>query len=169
MKSIASLVRGPVEGRHVLAIIIAFFAVVFAVNGSFLYMALATYSGLVADEPYVKGLHYNDRIALDERQSRLGWQVDVSAPVSGQPLLLRFRDRSGVPLDRIEIAATIGRPSTNREDRALNFVPTADGGYAASLGQLQPGAWLLSVDANRRRQTGELDSFRLKRRLWLAP
>src|SRR5688572_2876208 len=72
------------RGGHVLAAFLAFFGVIFAVNGVFLYMALSTHTGLVAQEPYRKGLHYNDRIAAAERQQALGWTSDLRlAPESG--------------------------------------------------------------------------------------
>ena len=56
-----------------LGVFLGFFATVFVVNGAMIYSAVSTHSGLVANEPYRKGLHYNERIAADERQARLGW------------------------------------------------------------------------------------------------
>jgi len=55
------------RGRHVLAGFLGFFAIVFVVNGAMMYAAVSTYSGLVANEPYRKGLHYNERLAAAER------------------------------------------------------------------------------------------------------
>ena len=57
------------RGRHVLWVFLGFFATVFVVNGAMIYSAVSTYSGLVANEPYRKGLHYNERIAAAERQA----------------------------------------------------------------------------------------------------
>ena len=47
------------DGRHVLMMLFAFFGVIFAVNGYFLFSALSTHTGVVAVEPYRKGLAYN--------------------------------------------------------------------------------------------------------------
>ena len=66
------------QGRQVLACSLAFFAAVFIVNGAMIYSALSTHTGLVANEPYRKGLHYNERIAADERQAHLGWSRHAS-------------------------------------------------------------------------------------------
>ena len=55
------------NGRHVLIGLLLFFGTIFAVNGYFMFVALSTYTGVVADEPYRKGLAYNARIAADER------------------------------------------------------------------------------------------------------
>jgi nitrogen fixation protein FixH len=54
------------RGGHVLGAFLGFFATVFVVNGALIYSAISTYSGLVANEPYRKGLQYNERIAADE-------------------------------------------------------------------------------------------------------
>ena len=50
-------------------VFLGFFGVVFVVNGAMIYSAVSTHSGLVANEPYRKGLHYNERIDADERQA----------------------------------------------------------------------------------------------------
>ncbi len=65
-------------------LLIAFFGVIFAVNGYFLYSALSTHTGVVAIEPYRKGLAYNERIAADERQKALGWQRQTSLARDGR-------------------------------------------------------------------------------------
>jgi len=65
--------RPGLRGGHVLGIFLGFFAAVFVVNGAMIYSAVTTHSGLVANEPYRKGLHYNERIAADRRQASLGW------------------------------------------------------------------------------------------------
>ena len=49
-----------------------------------IYQAMSTHTGLVANEPYRKGLHYNDRIDADARQARLGW-VDTLDVTPGWP------------------------------------------------------------------------------------
>jgi nitrogen fixation protein FixH len=75
----------PLQGWHVLLYVLGFFAPIFAVNGYFLYSALSTHTGIVANEPYRKGLHYNDRIAADATQAELGWHGDVElAPDNGR-------------------------------------------------------------------------------------
>ena len=70
----AGMASAGLTGRHVLAAMLVFFAVVFAVNAAMIYAALSTYSGVVADEPYRKGLHYNERIVADERQRQRNWR-----------------------------------------------------------------------------------------------
>ena len=76
------------RGRHVLWVFLGFFATVFVVNGAMIYSAVSTYSGLVANEPYRKGLHYNERIAAAERQANLGWTDTLQVGRDGQVRML---------------------------------------------------------------------------------
>jgi nitrogen fixation protein FixH len=85
------------EGRHVLATFLAFFAVVFAVNGYMLVSALRTHSGVVSVEPYRKGLAYNDRIADGERQTAMGWSDTASLYPTGH-VVVRMTAKDGTPL-----------------------------------------------------------------------
>ncbi len=167
MNNKAQATRNPeLKGWHVLVAVIGFFGLVFAVNGAFLFAALSTYSGVVSKQPYVKGLHYNNRIALDDRQARLGWSVTVAPLMADRPLQVEFRNRAGHGIERLEIAAVIGRPSTAEHDRTLTFKASTPGVYLADVHPLAPGSWLLSLKANRRSQLGDTETYRLKRRLW---
>ncbi len=81
-------------GRHVLIGFISFFAVVFAANGVILYEALATRTGIVAEEPYIKGLKYNQRIDAEAQQAALGWTLDVAVAGGWQAAVVEVKDRS---------------------------------------------------------------------------
>lgn len=152
-------------GRHVLAILVAFFGVVFAVNGVFLTLALSTHTGLVANEPYVKGLHYNDRIAAEVAQEQLGWIVDVGQLSSEGRISVSVTSAAG-PVRGLKAVAALGRPSTANDDRKLVLGEGAPGTYGATTAKLAAGAWLLDVEL--RRDPGS-DVYRLRRRLWLKP
>jgi nitrogen fixation protein FixH len=154
------------RGHHVLAGFLAFFGVVLAVNGAMIYSAVSTHTGVVAIEPYRKGLHYNDRIAESERQDRLGWTLALDVRLDGG-VLLRLADDDGRPVRGLKISASLGRPSTNRHDVALTLVETEPGAYAAATPRLSAGSWLFAFEAMR---SGSSDPvFRARRRLWLKP
>ncbi len=74
-------------GRHVALTFAGFFGVVFAVNIYFVTVALSTHTGVVANEPYRKGLKYNERIAASEQQESLGWK-DETVLSPGRPSLI---------------------------------------------------------------------------------
>jgi nitrogen fixation protein FixH len=154
------------EGRHVLLAMLAFFGVVFAVNGVFLYSALSTHTGVVAQEPYRKGLHYNYRIAEGQRQDSLEWRDDLQLAPSGA-LTLSLRDRSGAPVSGLELTGTLGRPATVRQDLRLALVETEAGRYGIAVGPLAAGAWIVSLEASE--GASRTVVFRMRKRLWLNP
>lgn len=159
------------QGRHVLCAIVGFFGIIFAVNGVLIYYALATHSGLVAQEPYRKGLTYNARIAADERQEALGWSSDIKADAQGRVSLV-LADAAGSPVGNLVVKGVLGRPSANRNDVDLAFKEQSPGSYVAFAGPMAPGVWLVNIEA-RGGSAGAAETpdpvFRARRRLWLQP
>ncbi len=157
---------GQLEGRHVLAILLSFFGVVFAVNGYFLYSALSTHTGVVAIEPYRKGLAYNARIAADERQSVLGWRDTLLVERDGT-IRVTLVDQGGAPVRGLAVTSVVGRPTTVRFDRGARLVEEAPGQYIANVAPLADGSWLVTIEAGDPADAEPL--FRSRRRLWLKP
>lgn len=147
-----------VTGWHVLAGVVSFFAVVFAVDASFTVMALRTFPGQVSVTPYEDGLLYNRRIAQLEAQERLGWRA-AAAAAPGE-VVLTFRDRNGQPLSDLSITGRLERPATDQGRVTLRFAETAPGRYVAPTGRLA-GAWDLTTEA----RGGSGGAFLAERRL----
>lgn len=158
---------GEITGRHVLFGFIGFFSVVFAVNGVFLRSALSTHTGVVANEPYRKGLKYNERIAADEQQHALGWSDDIALSSDGKRILVTFKDAAGAPVQGLQLTGTIGRPATVTRDKPIEGREVAPGQYEADVALAEPGGWIASVEA--RRGDGDDVVFRARKRLWLKP
>lgn len=154
------------SGRSVLALLVAFFGVIFAVNGYFAFAAITTYTGVVAQEPYRKGLTYNRRIQAGERQADLGWTAELIANRDGDTRLV-LADRDGRPVSGLTVKAILGRPSTGKFDRALAFVEIAPGNYLSTEVPLDDGNWIVTLTAHETEATGPI--LQLKRRLWLKP
>lgn len=133
-----------IRGWHVLAGVTAFFAVVIAVDASFMVMAIRTFPGQVSVTPYEDGLLYNRRIAQIEAQERLGWRASASA-APGE-VVMAFQDRAGRPLTGLTVTGKLERPATETGRVTLRFVETAPGAYAAPGGRLS-GAWDLTAEA----------------------
>jgi len=160
--------RGTINGRHVLVGVLSFFAVIFAVNGFFLYSALNTHTGIVSKQPYRKGLDYNQRIAEDEQQKRLGWAHEIHLDRATGRVRLSLSDRHGRPVSGLDIRGFVGRPSTDRHDIALRLAETSKlGSYAAIASSLTKGNWVLQLKATRQDQAGAKIVYRLRKRLWL--
>jgi len=155
------------DGRHVLLAVLAFFAAVLAVNAVMMYAALSTYSGVTSAEPYRKGLHYNERVGASERQQQLNWN-DVAKIEPNGKVTLSITGADGRPIRNLSVDLSIGRPTTNRQDRKLRLLAQDAGGYGAQVVPLEPGAWIIDVEA-RATATDEEPIFRSRRRLWMAP
>lgn len=153
------------KGHHVLLMLIGFFGVVFAVNGVFLASALRSHTGIVSNEPYVKGLKYNQRIEAGERQAKLGWQEALAVEASGA-ISLGVKDDGGRPVQGLKLTGSIGRPSTSRTDRPLTLVEAEPGRYVVNVGALDEGTWLLDLEGVAR-DYGADPVYRLRRRVWL--
>jgi nitrogen fixation protein FixH len=156
-----------VQGRHVLVVFLAFFAAVFVVNGAMIYSAISTHTGLVANEPYRKGLHYNDRIAADVQQASLGWAEALDVTREGL-VRLKLTRPDGRPVPGLKIEGVLGRPSTNRHDIKVALAEKTPGTYEAELAPLAEGNWIISLEA----YAGSAENnptYRTRRRLWLKP
>lgn len=140
-----------ITGRTVLFAMIGFFGVIFAVNGVFLYLALDSFPGLTSNRAYVEGLNYNQTLEDGRRQAALGWQLEVSQPVSGTggtELHVRLRDDAGQDVPYLTLTARLERPATAAGARTLDLVPSATG-HQATLTGIAPGRWYLTILAAR--------------------
>ena len=158
---------GVLTGRHVLMALLGFFGVIFLVNGYFLRAALSTYSGIVAVEPYRKGLQYNQRIADDARQGALGW-IDAIDVAADGTLSVTLRRADGTAVSDQAISGGIGRPSTGDHDQAFRLREVEPGRYAAGVGKLAGGTWVVTIEA-RGAEGDQEPVYRARRRLWLKP
>ena len=109
--------KGPLTGRHVLIAVLAFFGVVFAVNGVMTYIALDSFSGLATEDAYRKGLRYNEQLATADAQAAQGWRVKVDYREGSGSLRLTLRDKDDLPLRSLQIEGIVGRPASAQHDR----------------------------------------------------
>ena len=154
-------------GRHVLVLLGGFFAIVFAVNAYFIRMALSTHTGVVANEPYRKGLKYNERIAAAKRQESLGWMDDVAFSSDGRRIVISLRDGAGMPVGGLALTATLGRPATARNDVAVTLGETLPGRYEAIVTLAGGGAYIATFEAQDPLSPGAGVLYRGRKRLWL--
>ena len=138
--------RGPFTGRHMTAILVAFFAVVITVNVTMARLAASSFGGTVVDNSYVASQRYNEWLARAAAQDRLGWQRSVGVDADRHVRL--SVSRNGRPLDGLLITATLSHPLGRVEPRALRFVPAADGSLR-SAEALPAGRWRLDLAVRR--------------------
>ena len=135
--------KGPLKGWHVLLIMMAFFGVMFSVNGVFLYHAITSFPGEDVKKSYVQGLNYNDTLAARASQATLGWQAEVG--LLGDEIVVRLRDAEDQPLTHRTMVGELRRLATREQDQVIVFQSRAAGEYAAPVETLSSGQWLLRV------------------------
>lgn len=130
---------------------VGFFGVVFVVNAVMIWLALTTFTGLDREEPYVRGVGYNDVLAEARRQEALGWQAAVEA--NRARLAVDVTDRLDRPLRGATVYAELTRPVDAHLDFAADLAAVAPGRYAAPVDWPAPGRWdvLVTIEQDGRR------------------
>lgn len=150
-------------GRHVLAIVVAFFTVIIGVNAVFAWFAIGTHPGSQDADAYRHGLAYNDTLDRAASQRALGWRVSIEV-VDGRELVVIATGRDGLPLAGLAAAATLRRPARADGDRTLALVEREPGRYATAPRGIADGRW--DVEVVFPAPDGE--AFRLERRVWIG-
>jgi len=152
----------PITGRMVLVWLVAFFGVVFAVNGVLIHQALSTLTGVDTESAYQAGRMYEQEVAMAKAQDARGWRVDATVTPSrdGARLELSARDAAGAPVTDIEATVVFERPTDRRLDRNVAVVADAPGQFHGAAA-VAPGQWDLVIELSRR---GE-QMFRSKNRI----
>lgn len=160
-----------ITGYHILAMLIAFFSVIIAVNVAFIYFAVTTFSGIETDNAYKRGVAYNQQHEVARREAALGWQGGVK--LEGNVPVVTLVDKAGAPLSGMTVSAKIGRPSVDRFDRPLTFREPTAGRYVAETAPLESGAWVTVIEVRdtvgRDGEPGlSIPGLRIKERLWVS-
>lgn len=125
-------------GRHVLAIVVTAFAVIIAANMTMLFAATGSFPGLVVKNSYVAGQGWDARA---NAQRELGWSV--TADYRDGALWVGLSDADGRLVPGVVPIVTIGRPTTDAEDRSIQV--TAAGTQFTAPIVLAPGRWRVDV------------------------
>lgn len=133
--------RKPFTGRHMTAILVAFFGVVVSVNMLMATLATRTFGGVVVENSYVASQHYNRWLAAARRQDALGWSIRPS---------LGADRRVDVVLSAAgaELTGFARHPLGRAPDMALTFARTANG-HLRSKQALPQGRWSIHLLARK--------------------
>lgn len=128
------------NGYHVLAMFVAGFSVIIAVNLTLAFQAVGTFPGLETKNSYVVSQKFDaDRAS----QTALGW--DVEARLDGTDLVLSVSDAAGVVVPEI-VSATFGRATHVGDDQIPAFTHNGTA-FVAPVGKLARGNWNLRLVA----------------------
>lgn len=105
------------------------------------------FSGVVAhDQSAAKAV--SSELSEAHRESLLGWQVEVSGlDGSGntRPIQVRVKDRTGLPVDRVDAVLRLQRPGSAAPVLALQLNASEPGVYIGPLVLPAAGRWLVDV------------------------
>ena len=155
-------------GMHwVPKLLIAFFLGLVVVNGSLLYIATkglpeplgrwwlgsdggAVYSGFsgVVEHGQSAAKAVSSELSQAHSESELGWQVDVvglDGNAAERVVEVRVKDRTGLPVDRIDAELRLLRPGAAQPVLTLPLDVLAPGVYGGVLGLPASGRWLVEL------------------------
>ncbi len=145
-------------GRHMLAIIVAFFAVVIGVNLTMAYFASHSWSGLIVHNTYVASQHFDEDVEATKALHERGWVSDLD--VGGGNVVYTLDDASGAPIEADEVVVLFQRPASELQDREIHLMPRSRGVFE-SQDAIATGQWLARISV----KDGDAVLFRETRRL----
>lgn len=131
-------------GRHMLAIMVAFFGTIITVNLVMATFANTSWTGLVVQNTYVESQQFNERLAESRAQAALGWKGTLA--IADGEIRYSLVDASGSPIEVESMTASFRRPAYEAEDWATTLTRNADGSFSTSA-TVRDGIWIVSTKA----------------------
>ncbi|MBV9824880.1 MAG: FixH family protein [Alphaproteobacteria bacterium] len=125
---------------------------VFAANGTLIYLALHSKPALVSEHPYEDGRAYNHELEAADAQAALGWTATLNAPLrpgTPGPIALDMSDKTGAPVQGLQVALRIWRPVGRLGDIRVLLTETAPGRYTGLVTLPAAGQWQFDFMARR--------------------
>ncbi|MBZ9676262.1 FixH family protein [Mesorhizobium sp. ES1-1] len=132
-------------GKHMLAIILAFFGVVIAVNVTMATLANTSWTGLVVENTYVASQQFNKKAEEGRAQAALGW-VGKLTIASGE-VRYSLTDAAGKPVPLHGVKVLFRHPAYESEDKSVTLA-LATGQEFAAQHVPRDGVWIVEVDAD---------------------
>ncbi|MCW3849499.1 FixH family protein [Sphingomonas sp. LB-2] len=131
-------------GRHMTAIMVAFFAVVIGVNVVMARSAIGTFGGVVVDNSYVASQKFNTWLRDADAQDRLGWRARASAEPGDRLVVTLAGPRE--PVTRATVTVEAEHPVGRLKSQQLTLTEERPGVYTAPHA-LPRGRWRLHIEA----------------------
>jgi nitrogen fixation protein FixH len=138
-------------GRTVLALMLAFFGVIVAVNAFMAREAISTFGGVETESSYRAGQTFERDVAMAKAQDAEHWQVDAKVtPASdgGAVLDVVARDATGGALSGLVATVLFERPTDRRHDRTV-LVSEGIPGHFHGRADIAAGQWDLVIELSR--------------------
>jgi nitrogen fixation protein FixH len=147
-------------GWHFLAIMVAFFSVVIAVNLTMAFFASTSWTGFVVENTYVASQKFNEKAAAGRAQAALHWTSTLA--IADGKVSYRLVDSVGNVVAAKHATANFRRPAYASEDQKVDLMPQPDGSLSAPV-DARDGMWIVEIDA----EAGLARPYRDVRRLTL--
>jgi nitrogen fixation protein FixH len=118
----ATTPNGRFNGRHMAAILVAFFGIVIVVNFYMAHLATSTFSGEVVENSYVASQNYNRWLDEARAEGQLGWKATARREGDGHV----YVTLAGVPAGAV-VAGDAWHPLGRAADHSLHFVAVPGG------------------------------------------
>ncbi|MES2194270.1 MAG: FixH family protein [Pseudomonadota bacterium] len=139
----------PLTGGKVLAMLIAFFGVIFAVNMTMMRFAIQTLPGTDVDSAYTASLAYEKEIMAAHDQNARHWQVDAQVRRGvdgGATLQVEAKDNDGKPMSGLKFQGRFERPTDRRADLPVELAEMGIGIYRGNAPLIAAGQWDLVIE-----------------------
>jgi nitrogen fixation protein FixH len=133
-------------GRHMLAVMVAFFGIIIAVNFTMAYFATSTWSGLVVENTYVASQQFNGKTEAIRQMLATGINGELSVKRDGIRYRLTLPGNTPVVAD--SVVAHFKRPVGEHQDFEQVLTPAGEGVYVASR-KVLAGSWIVEMKAQK--------------------
>jgi len=133
--------------RYLWVVFPLMFLFVASANGALVYFAMTSWPGLAYENASERGRKFNRVLAEEEKESALGWKLDLR--YSEGTVFVDARDRDGQALTDLALAGTLVRPLGGTDDVKLEFRPAGSGKYEAIADLPLKGQWEVRLVADR--------------------
>lgn len=132
-------------GKHMLAIMVSFFAIIVMVNGALAYFAMNSWTGLVVPNSYVASQTFNADTA--KRLEAIGNGAKASIAVEQGLVVVRLNGKRDEALSASNLIAKLRHPVDARQELLVEFEPHG-GGLYVSTKPLPAGSWIGDISAD---------------------
>jgi nitrogen fixation protein FixH len=132
-------------------IFVGFFAVTIAVNGTMVWFAMHSWTGLETEHHWQEGIAYNSAIRGARAQEARGWQVGIDVRQTDglkARVAVDLKDRYGNNLTNAVVTAKLIRPTSDGHDLTIPLAYQGDGRYGAEFDVPLAGQWDVRVVAD---------------------
>ncbi len=152
-------------GRHMLVVIVSFFAVVIGVNVTMAMLAQKSWTGLVVENTYVASQQFNEEARKGRAQAALGWKGTLV--IASGEISYSLADSRGKAVPLHGVRMLFRHPAYEAEDESVTLVAASAATVDQAFGARhtpRDGVWIVEIDAD----AGLASPFRDVRRIMIV-